>query len=277
MKRIASLAAVLTILAGALFAQQTPVPTPAVQSSFDGVYYAPNFGKWNLQLGGAISTTGSVAFLVNAGYTTTPDGIQFVPFAVNGKITVGTGSTAELVTISAVSNCNAAAQPGMPAVCTVTATSFSNAHGIGEPVTSADNGSMEALAFASQTGGGNVYFFVDCGVVTLSTSGATTTSTCFVPSLYYNQGSAARVTTTITTATDWELGTTGKLAAFTTANATMTAGTTAYTTQGAVAMNLTTSATTNALSAVLVTTTGTAGAGAIHVKVWGYAPAQPAF
>lgn len=277
MKRIAKLFAVLTLLAGALYAQQTPVPTPPASQTFDGVFYAPNFGKWNLQLGGAITATGSQAFLVNAGFVTTGDGLQFVPFAVNGKITVGTGSTAEIVTISAVSGCNAAALPGAPAVCTVTATSFANSHGIGEPVTSADNGSMEALAYASQTGGGEVYFLVDCGIVTLSTSGATTTSTCFIPSLYYNQGSAARVTTTITTATDWEVGALGKLASFTTANSTLTAGTTAFTTQGAYAMNLTTGATANSLVAVLITTTGTAGAGAIHVKVWGYSPAQPAF
>lgn len=277
MKRFTSLVSLVVLLAGSLFAQQTPVPVPSVQSTFDGVYYAPNFGKWQLQLAGAITATGSQAFLVNAGFTTTGDGITFVPFAVNEKISVGTGSTAEIVTISAVSNCNTAALPGSPAVCTVTATSFANNHGIGEPVTSADNGSIEALAYASNTGGGLVYFSVDCGVVTLSTSGATTTTTCFIPSLYFNQGSAARVTTTITTATDWEVGALGKLASFTTANATLTAGTTAFTTQGVYAMNLTTGATTNSLVAVLVTCTGTAGAGAIHIKVWGYAPAQPAF
>lgn len=278
MKRIASLAAVLTILVGALFAQQTPVPPPAVQSSFDGgVYYAPNFGKWQMQMGGNITATGSVAFLVNAGFTTTPDGITFVPFAVNEKITVGTGAQAEIVTISAVSGCNATAPPGQPATCTVTATSFSNSHYIGEPITSADNGILESLAYASNTGGGLVRYVVDCGVVTLSTSGATTTSTCFVPSLFYNQGSASRVTTTITTATDWEVGVLGALATFSTANATLTAGTTAFTTQGAVAMALSTGATTNSLVAILVTCTGTAGAGKIHIKVWGVAPAQPAF
>lgn len=278
MKRIASLAAVLTILAASLFAQQTPVPVPSVSQSFDGTFYAPNFGKWSLQLGGTITATGSQAFLVNAGYTTTPDGIQFVPFAVNERVTVGTGSTAETVTISAVSGCNATAPPGQPPTCTVTATSFSNNHYIGEPVTSADNGIMEAVGYARNTGGGLVFFSVDCGVITLSTGSVTTTSTCYVPNLFYNGGSASRVTTTITTATGWEVGVTGALATFSTNLATLTAGTTAFTTQGTPAVALVTSATAADLAAVIVTAAGgAAGAGAIHVKVWGYTPAQPAF
>lgn len=279
MKRITSLVSLVVLLAGSLFAQQTPVPVPSSQQSFDGTYYAANFGKWQLQLGGSITSTGSQAFLVNAGFTTTPDGIQFVPFAVNEKVTVGTGTTAEIVTISAVSGCNAAALPGSPAVCTVTATSFSNSHGIGEPVTSADNGIMEARAYASNTGGGLVFFQVDCGIVTLSTGSVTTTSTCFVPNLFFNQGSASRVTTTITsTATGWEVGVTGALATFSTNNTTLTASTTAFTTQGTPAVALVTSATAADLAAVIVTAAGgAAGAGAVHIRVWGYTPAMAAF
>lgn len=278
MKRFATLLAVVCLLAGAAFTQQTPVPNPPSHSSFtNGTFYAPNFGKWQLQVANTIAASGT-SILVNAGYTTTPDGIQFVPFAAKEKINVGTGSTAEIATISAVSGCNQLAAPGTTATCTLTVGALSNAHSIGEPITSADNGIIEAVAYAQQAGGGQVKFLVDCGVITLSTSSATTTSSCFVPNLFFNQGSASRVTTTITTATGWEVGVTGALATFSTNNTTLTAGTTAFTTQGTPAVALVTSATASDLAAVIVTAAGSAaGAGAIHVKVWGYTPAQPAY
>lgn len=279
MKYVVSLLAVLCLLAGVAFTQQTAVPTPNVSSSFaNGTFYAPNFGKWQLQVANTIAANGT-SILVNAGYTTTPDGIQFVPFAVKEKINVGTGSTAEIATISAVSGCNALAMPGSTATCTLTVGALSNAHGIGEPITSADNGIIEAVAYASQTGGAQVKFVVDCGIITLSTSSQTTTSTCYVPNLFFNQGSASRVTTTITSAaTGWEVGVTGALATFSTNNTTLTAGTTAFTTQGTPAVALVTSATASDLAAVIITAAGgNAGAGAVHVKVWGYTPAQPAY
>ena len=277
MKRV-SLFAVVLLLAGVAFTQQTPVADPPISLSFsDGTYYANNFGRWQLQVANTIAANGT-SILVNAGYTTTPDGIVFVPFAVKQKINVGIGSTAEIATISAVSNCNATATPGSTATCTLTVGALSNAHGIGEPITSADNGTIEAIAYASQAGGGIVFWKVDCGVVTLSTGSVTTTSSCFVPNLFFNQGSASRVTTTITTSTGWEVGVTGALAAFSTNNTTLTAGTTAFTTQGTPAVNLVTSATASDLAAVIVTAAGgAAGAGKIHVKVWGYTPAMAAY
>ena len=277
MKRLATLFVSICLLAGVAFTQQTPVPTPNVQSSFDGVYYAPNFGKWQLQVANTIAASGT-SIIVNAGYTTTPDGIQFVPFAVKEKINVGTGSTAEIATISAVTGCNQLAAPGTTAVCTLTVGALSNAHGIGEPITSADNGIIEATAYASQTGGGNVYFQVDCGVITLSTSGLTTTSTCFVPNVFYNQGAAGRVTTTITTSANWAVGISNATSAFCTANSTLTAGTTCIANQGAVALSTVSSPTVTDLTAVLITAgTSNAGAGKVHVKVWGWTPAQPAY
>lgn len=278
MKQVTRIAAVLCLLAGVAFTQQTPVPDPPTALSYsDGTYYANNFGKWQLQIANTIAANGT-SILVNAGYTTTPDGIQFVPFAVNERINVGTGSIAEIATISAVSGCNAAAIPGTSAVCTLTVGALTNAHNIGEPITSADNGIMEATAFASNTGGGVVFWKVDCGKITLSTSGLTTTSTCFVPNQFYNQGSASRVTTTITTSANWAVGIAGATAIFSSANSTLTAGTTAYANQASPATSTATSATSAGLTAVLITAgTSNAGAGVVHAKVWGYTVAQPAF
>lgn len=280
MKRLATLLAVVCLLAGAAFTQQLPVPDPNPSSTFDGVYYAKNFSKWSVPVGAAIAASGTslqAAFAV----ATTPDGITFSPFNAKEKISIGAGSTQEIATISSVSNCNsgALALPGQPVVCTITLSSgVSNAHSIGEPITSADNGIIEAVSYAQQTGGGNVFFLVDCGVITLSTSGLTTTSTCFVPNVFYNGGAAGRVTTTITTSASWAVGISNATSAFCTANSTLTAGTTCIANQGAIALSAVSSPTANDLTAVLITAgTSNAGAGKVHVKVWGWTPAQPAY
>ena len=278
MKRLATLFVSICLLAGVAFTQQTAVPTPAVANSFaDGTFYAPNFGRWSLQVYGSIAASGTS---LQAAYpvATTPDGIQFVPFNAKAKINIGTGSTAEIATISSVSNCTLAAYSA-GSICTITLSSgVTNAHSAGEPITSADNGIMEAVSYAQQTGGGQVYFLVDCGVITLSTSGLTTTSTCFVPNVFYNQGAAGRVTTTITTSANWAVGISNATSAFCTANSTLTAGTTCIANQGAYALSAVSSPTANDITAVLITAgTSNAGAGKVHVKVWGYAPAQPAY
>jgi hypothetical protein len=63
--------------------------------------------------------------------------------------------------------------------------------------------------------------------ITLSTSGLTTNSVAnLLPANSTILGVTARITTTITTATDWALGDSVQAARFTTANATKTAGTT---------------------------------------------------
>lgn len=280
MKRSATLVATLCLLAGAAFTQQLPTSDPPTRSSFNGTYFAPNFGKWVVPVGAAIASSGTslqAAFAV----TTTPDGVEFEPFAANGRINIGTGSIQETATISSVSNCNkgALALPGQPVVCTITLSAgTTNAHAIGEPITSADNGIMEASQYAQETGGGNVYFLVDCGIIALSTSSTTTTSTCFVPNVFYNQGSGSRVTTTITTSASWAVGISNATSAFSTANSTLTAGTTSIANQPAIALSAISSPTSNGLTAVLITAgTSAAGAGKVHVKVWGYSPAQAAF
>lgn len=249
-------------------------------SSFSaGLFFAPNFGQWSIPIFTGIAATGSQTLVMLSGVASTVDGVQFIPFVVGGRIIVGAGATQETVTITAVSGATLNIIPTGAAIgtCSVTAT-FANTHTAGEPVSSGDNGTMEAINLAANNGGGQVKFFVDCGVITLSTGGVTTTTTVFVPNLLFNQGSSSRVTTTITTSTGWSVGIAGATSCFSTNNTTLTAGTTAFTTQGVPAVALATGATAAGLTAVLVTAAGgAAGAGAIHIKVWGIVPAQSAF
>ena len=108
--------------------------------------------------------------------------------------------------------------------------------------------------------------------ITLSTSGATTDSTAdLLPATSLIEGVACRVTTTITTATDWAIGDSSTAARLCAANSTMTAGTTcasngtAWTTGIASA---TTGMKQTAAAKLRVTTTGTPGAGAIRCTVF---------
>jgi hypothetical protein len=182
------------------------------------------------------------------------------------------GATQETVTPTSVSNSLLGVNGNI--VCTITVSStFTNAHGAGEPIVSGDNGIMEAINDCALFGGGNVYWMVDTGVVTLSTVALTTTTTTFVPTIFYNQGASAIVKTTITTSTNWAVGISGTTSAFTTVSTSLTAGSTAVAVQASPAKV----GTTNALTAILYTVTGAnAGAGAVKARVWGFTPVQAA-
>lgn len=105
-------------------------------------------------------------------------------------------------------------------------------------------------------------------LITLSTAGTTTDSSAnLLPANSIIESVVARVTTTITTATDWKLGDATTPGRFTAANSTLTAGTTdvglVHVDQaGAAGPRQTTAA------KVRVTTTGTPGAGVIRVTVF---------
>lgn len=105
-------------------------------------------------------------------------------------------------------------------------------------------------------------------LLTLSTSGATTdTAADLLPANSIIEAVVARVTTTITTATDWKLGDPTTAGRFTAANGTMTAGTTDI---GLVHIDQTGAAgpRQTAAAKVRVTTTGTPGAGAVRITVF---------
>lgn len=105
-------------------------------------------------------------------------------------------------------------------------------------------------------------------LLTLSTSGTTSdTSADLLPANSIIESVVARVTTTITTATDWKLGDPTTAGRFTAANSTLTEGTTDV---GLVHIDQSGAAgpRQTAAAKVRVTTTGTPGAGAIRITVF---------
>jgi len=108
-------------------------------------------------------------------------------------------------------------------------------------------------------------------LVTLSTGGATTdTSANLLPANSLIVAVVARVTTTITTATDWKLGDANVAGRFTAANSTLTAGTTDISSVQWLAN--TTSANAGpiqvAAAKLRITTTGVASGGALRITVF---------
>jgi hypothetical protein len=102
------------------------------------------------------STSGATQTLnVAFGNITLQDGTIVGPLNTNAPVTVGTGSNAETVTPSAVSNNT----PTVYQSSSFTATTFSNAHGTGDKVASGTVGLQEAINAASAAGGG--YVIVD--------------------------------------------------------------------------------------------------------------------
>ena len=106
--------------------------------------------------------------------------------------------------------------------------------------------------------------------LTLSIAGTTTDTTIDLPAGSLILGVLGRVTTTITTATDWGLGDPTTALRFAAVNATMTAGATSIGIlqwSGAVS-TLATGPSQPAAAKVRVTTTGTPGAGAIRITIF---------
>lgn len=123
------------------------------------------------------------------------------------------------------------------------------------PVVQGGNGATWQRGFATE-------------LLTLSTSGTTTdTSANLLPANSIIEAVVARVTTTITTATNWKLGDATTAGRFTAANGTLTAGTTDI---GLVHIDQTGAAgpRQTAAAKVRVTCTGTPGAGAVRITVF---------
>lgn len=105
-------------------------------------------------------------------------------------------------------------------------------------------------------------------LLTLSIAGTTTDTTAnLLPANAVIQGVIARVTTTITTATNWSLGDATIATRFSAANSTMTAGTTQVGTKMADQTG-TSGPIQTAAAKLRVTTTGTPGAGVIRITVF---------
>lgn len=242
-----------------------------------GVFYSPdyNYGAVSsippLKITTGTTATGAGTVTLAFGYVTLPDGRQITPFTgvtTIPAITIDTGAALETVTPSSVS----CATPFIINTCQITAT-FSNVHGNGVNIISGDQGITEAINDASLQGGGQVYWVIDPGIVTLATGAANTNlGTVNIPTRSFAVGAVARVTTTIVTcAGGWSLGFSSGTE-FTAANTGLTAGTTTD------SSTLVAPVVFNAAATVPIAhcTTSNASAGAIHPRFWGYKMAPPA-
>lgn len=171
---------------------------------------------------------------------------------------------------------NMQSNPTIPGVFTITNTTIGAAAGTGSFVTAGGLYVAKTSYFAGElnqvtANGGEWVRGSASELLTISTSGTTTDTTAnLLPANSIIEAVVARVTTTITTATDWKLGDPTSATRFAAANSTMTAGATSIGILhwgGAVS--------TDALgphqpaaAKVRVTTTGTPGAGAIRITVF---------
>lgn len=261
-------AVVLLVIAASLGMAQgyQPLPGPSFAS---GVYYAPDYNFHQEVYTGSTLTSSSYTITVFAPTITLRDGRVVSVYSTSNPITIGSGANQETVTPSAVAGCGV----GQPyRGCMITAT-FTYAHGKGDIITSGTNGWAEAVTDAASHGGGTVYWEQDCGSVTLSTSGATTTTTCNVPKTQTTLGASVYVNTTVTTAASYSLGISGHTTTFMSSCTSLTAGTNCS--QFVPAPTALAAGT--GTGAVLVTANATAGAGVIHVKLWGYTMAQSSY
>jgi hypothetical protein len=112
-----------------------------------------NYGSGNispLRLIGGPYAAGARTVTVSQGYTNA-NGIMLSPLATNALIRVGSGTSQESVTPSAVT----CTTPAVYGTCTFTAT-FTYAHGTGDLVASATVGLQEAINYTAAQGGGTV-------------------------------------------------------------------------------------------------------------------------
>lgn len=139
---------------------------PSNQSFVAGRFVARNYIYPGISIsggGGAANTTYSIQ--LSAGSIRLSDGRTIVPFSAGGintqglpgsfpaiPISVGAGTVQETVTPTAVSGCYIGAPRNS---CTITA-AFTQAHGIGEVVTSGSDGIQEAINDSAYMGGGTV-------------------------------------------------------------------------------------------------------------------------
>jgi len=292
--RVLRFAAVLTVLAIALalafvpyvVMKKTQAQSPAaVLSRAVGIYNSQAYAGWGAYILSGNTATGSQTITVCPALYALPDGRVVQPLSgANGvfpPITVDpeSSSVSETVTPTAYSLINpppaGAASPSVP--CANITASFSNLHGnsyFQSQVISGDQGIQEAINDAALSGGGQVFWQIDAGSVTLNTGGLNTTlGSINIPTRSTVLGATARVTTTITACSGgWGLGySTG--VEFAATNTTLTAGTTtdSSTLVPAVAFNA------SATPPIAHCTTSNASAGAIHARVWGLKMAPPAF
>lgn len=152
-----SIAAALLVVAAGVPSEAQYAPSGGSSLSRDaGRFVAVNYAyapTTNYVVVGT-SATGTGTITLQIATVKLPDGRRIFPYNVFTPIIVGNGSTQELVTPTAVSNCYYLTTPGN-GTCAVTA-SFTYTHAFGEPVVSGSGGLAEANYDAFLAGGGTV-------------------------------------------------------------------------------------------------------------------------
>jgi hypothetical protein len=248
-----------------------------------GVYDSTKYAGWGGYIFSGNTAAGSQTITVCPGFQALPDGRVIQPMApANGvfvPLTIDALSSSLVETVTPTAYSLVAPQTGTGNVpCAAITATFANVHSASQStsqVISGDQGLLEAINDASNNGGGIVYWQVDAGNVTLSTSGATTTTTTNVPATFLAMGGSAYVKTTITTAASYSLGTStsGASTAFLSSCTSLTAGLNCsqfVTAPGKVSGG-------TGLTPLLITANATPGAGVVHARAWGYTMAQSSF
>ncbi len=251
--------------------------TGAVMSRGLGTYDASKYAiRGEIVSGNASTGSQTITICANSvladGRTFNPFGNQngtFAPISVDLQST----SAAETVTPTAISLVSAPANAPASQTCANVTATFSNTHGASlntRQVVSGDSGIQEAFNDAAANGGGHVFWAKDCGIITVSTSSVTTTTGCTIPKTFTNVGASVHVTTAVTTSASYSVGIATATAAFISACTSLTAATDCSQFQ----VSPTKVATGAGLGALLITTNAAAGAGALHVTVWGTTEVQ---
>lgn len=250
---------------------------PSSQSYAAGVYYSPNY-SWRGFTETSVAAGAGQTVILGPDLITLPDGRQVHQFGAADNqllpVAFDIGANNETVTPTAVSvvSCPTAGDFAPPAQCVSFTGTFSNAHGLHTFIGSSSQGISEAINDAGSNGGGLVFWQIDPGIVTLSTSGANTNAGSInIPTRSVVMSATARVTTTIgTCAGGWSLGFTSGTE-FSAANTTLTAGTTTDSSTLTLPAIMSGAAT----PPIIHCTTSNASAGAVHPKFAGYKLAAP--
>ncbi|MGB2632391.1 MAG: hypothetical protein WAM58_00515 [Candidatus Acidiferrum sp.] len=246
-----------------------------------GVFDSTKYNQWGAFILSGNTATGAQTITVCPAIVALPDGRVIQPMApANGvfvPLTIDAQSSAVVETVTPTAYSLIGPQSGTGNVpCAAITATFANLHSASYATTqvlSGDQGVQEAINDASNTGGGIVYWQADAGNVTLNNSGATTTTGVSVPATFLAMGGSAYVKTTITTAASYSLGTSTTATAFLSSCTSLTAGLNCsqfVTGPGKVSGG-------TGLTPLVITANATAGAGAVHVRAWGYTMAQSSF
>lgn len=275
-RTVLALVAILLFAVTPTFAQTIPnyeKPAQAVTSTAATITPTASIGR---VASVTVRNDGAVAFYVDIGRTAVAGSTTAKKVAPCAAIKMNLGPTNTLsyisvITASGTSTANVSFDylQGTPNVYPDLADRFQDLDNFG---CTTDTG-------LTTVNGASMLPFANSELITLSTSGATTDSTAdLLPANAIIDAVVCRVTTTITTATDWGISDPTTSLRFSAVNATMTAGATTVGLKHmfGVVSTTATGPTQAAAAKLRITTTGTPGAGAVRCTVFGRVATAPA-